>query len=287
MFQPNFVVALSNPEMVLKSDYVKHFMLKVLRENMMFYLKSSKSPYSKVDLGGGRIFIESASPQKVIAALGKCFGIHSFFLAQKIEFGNLKDLCSKVVPLCKGKLEGTFAVRGKSFAKEFRSQDLGRELGAEILKLQPKLKVDLGKPKTEVYCLAFKDYAFIYFSSIPGPAGMPVGAQGRVVVISKAPKDKAALRLGWLLLRSGCKVSVLDFSENGDVKDFAELGEWTASSGIRMSSLLDIKKLYLEHKIKALFSTAKTLGEADEDSKKVGVKVFAPFLLLETKTPFD
>jgi len=292
-FSPNFVVALSNPEMILKSDYVKQFMLKVLRENMSFYLKGSKVPYAGMNLTGGRIFIESQKPEEVITALGKCFGIHSFFLAQRIEFKGFGELCKKASLLCEGKLKGTFAVRGKSFAKEFRSQDLGRELGSAILDLQPKLKVDLSTPETEVYCLAFDNYAFIYFSSFAGPAGMPVGTQGRVVVISKGKKDKEALRLGWLLLKSGCKVSVLDFSKKGSAKDnctledFDKLGEWSASFGVNLSSLKEIKQLYLDHKVKAIFSTAIAEKDAAADSKKVGAKVFVPLMLLEAKTPFD
>ena len=286
-FFPDCVIAVIAPEIALKSDYVKRFMAKTLRENIALHFKGAKVPYSKIDFVGGRAFISSKDPKGAVEALKKCFGIHSFYLAQTVEFSGIRDLASKAASLSQGKLEGTFAARAKSFSKGFKSQELEREMGSEVLAILPKLKVNLGSPKTQVNCIAYDGFAYIYFETLPAAGGMPVGTQGRVALVSGSGMDKGALRLGWLLMKNGCRLSFLDLSEKAKEKDLAGLAEWSSLSGIKLTSIPDAKRLYAEHRVRALFSTAKTEKEAEEASAKMGSKVFAPFLLLEAKTPFD
>lgn len=286
-FSPDCVIAIIAPEIALKSDYVKMFMTKALRENIALYLKSAKAPYSRVDFIGGRAFIFSEEPKDAVKALEKCFGIHSFHLAQTVKFSGIKDLASQAASLSQGKLKETFAARAKSFSKDFKSQQLEREMGSEVLAIMPKLKVNLSAPKTQVNCVAYGSHAYIYFKPLPAAGGMPVGTQGRVALISDSGMDKASLRLGWLLMKNGCRLSFLDLSGKANEKGLSKLAEWGSLSGITLTSVADVKRLFAEHRIRALFSTAKTEKEAEKVSGKLGSKVFAPFLLLEAKTPFD
>ena len=286
-FSPDCVIVTIAPEIALKSNYVKKFMVGALRENISLCIKNVGAPYSKMDFVGGRVFISSSKPNAVVSALEKCFGIHSFYLAQGVKFSSFNDLACRVALLSKGKLKETFAARAKSFSPAFRSQELEREIGSEVLALNPMLKVNLSSPKTQVNCIAYEKCAYVYFESLLAAGGMPVGTQGRVALISSKGLDKDALGLGWLLMKNGCKLSFLDFSKKTKEKDLSGLAKWSSFSGIKMTSIADTQKLYAEQRVRALFSTARTLKEAEEVSKKIGSKVFAPFLLLEAKTPFD
>jgi len=284
MFFPNCVVALLSPEISLKSDEVRHFIVKRLRENAFLYFKHFKVSCANSETHGGRMIFFVDAPKKAVQALEKCFGFHFLCPAQEIHFSSMEELSKIVVGLCKGKLSKTFAVRGKSFSKEVGSLDLNKALGAAILAQFPALKVNLDSPKSEVHCLTFGERAFIWFEEVEGAHGMPVSAQGTAALLCNYGSKKEDSRLAWFLMRTGCRVSLVD----GKEKDFVKASEWNSFQPFTSISIEEAKSRYVEGRIKAFFCVGKTTKKAEEASAAAGTKVFAPLLLLpKTKTPLD
>ena len=290
LFNPDCVIALVAPEACLKSDKVKEFIETRLKGNIVLLLKSKELSYSSIEVFAGRVLIRSTEAKNIIKALKKCFGIHALFAAQEVKFETLKDLCKQVVPLCSAVTNGTFAVRGKSFSFDFKSRQLNETLGGALLEAHPKLKVNLDSPKHEVHCLAFKNKAYIYFESVPGASGMPVGSQGKAVLLCKVGKKsfpaKDCSALAWLLMRSGLKVFVVGVKSGA----FAKLSEWNSGKTLTEISFEQAKGFYSEGEVFAFFSPAKKLGEAEGVSKSLelgGAKAFAPCLFFAEKTPFN
>lgn len=278
MFQSDCVVLLPFSEISIKGNQVRGFIEKRLRKNISFYLEHFNVPHKKIISRAGRMIIHSSEPKKVIFSLEKCFGISAFFLAKEETFSTLEDLCSKAVALSKGKVESeTFAVRGKSFAKNISSKKLEEEIGGALLEKYPSLKVKLKNPEKEVFCVAFEDKAYFYFEKIAGAGGMPTGTQGRAgLLITKESTQKELVALGKDLLRVGCGLAFV--SDEKKVPDLSAIEEFNSYKSLKVHPIKKAKGFYSIGEFRAFFSTASTIEQAESDSKLVGVKVFVPRL---------
>ncbi len=275
MFEPNCVVVLAAPELAIKSAAVRVFMQNGLKKNILLCLKAKEVNYSKLVYLGGRYLIYSEETKKVIDSLKTCFGVYSLFLAQEKKFSNLEEICSFAVDACKGAItQGTFAVRGRSFVKEFSSKKLEEEIGGALLSAYPKLKVKLKSPEKEFFCIAQKGMAIFYFESIAAAKGMPVGSQGRVGLIFEGYLREEVLILAKLLLKTGCSLLLVGKEEI----TFNELVEWNSFKKLNFASFDKAREYYSHEGIRAFFSPAKSIKDAKRDSELVGVKVFVPFL---------
>ncbi len=267
MFSPNYVIALANPEITIKSSIVRGKLIKRLESNIIFYLRLKKVSYSKVFCSAGRFFIETNEPQKVVSALEHCFGIHFFYLAQKFPSKSVADVCLPLKDICGTNLKNNFAVRGKSHCLDYSSKDLEIALGSEVLNCFPELKVKLKYPDSELFCLSFEDCSYFYFKEIIGPGGMPVGSQGKVaLIVSTNNADELALSL----MKSGCSLVV-----------FGKLAKKTlkfSPASILFVDLSKIKSNYALGNVEAVFSDLSSMKEVSVLSKKLGLKVFAPFI---------
>lgn len=278
MFSPNCVVVLPAPEISIKSSAVRSFMLNKLKKNMVLCLKHFGVDYECFVSLASRVIIKSKEPKNVMAALSKCFGINYFALAQEVSFDSLEDLCAKGVAVSTGSIEkGTFAVRGKSFSKGFSSKKLEEELGRNLLDRFSNLKVKLKGSEHELHCVSFNASAYFYFDFVDGAKGMPLGTQGRVgLVVSKGTKATAVATLSKNLMKYGCVVAIVSDSKTSAPK---ELAEFNCFKEIKVFSVKEAEEFYSSGDIIAFFSTARALKEAEQASKLVGVKVFAPLLV--------
>lgn len=267
MFSPNCVVVLANPEITIKSSVVRSRILKRLESNIIFYLKLKKLSFSKLTHLAGRFFIETSQPEKIILALNNCFGIFSLALAQKVKANNIEEICFPVKDICLNNLESTFAVRGKNYSPSFSSKDLEIALGSEVLKCFPELKVKLKCPISELFCFSFEGFCYFYFKEILGSCGMPVGSQGKVALIAST-KNADALALS--LMKVGCSLVVFGKLSKSAI-EFSPVP-------ISFVELNSIKKFYNFGKIEAVFSDSVSRKEIDSFSKKLGFKIFAPFI---------
>jgi len=276
MFEPNCVVVLLAPELTLKSAAVRAFMQARLKKNILLCLKNKEVPFSKMVFMGGRYLVYSTDPMRAVLVLGKCFGVHALYLAQESTFTNLDEIAKKAADVSMDSIkEGTFAIRGKSFTKEFSSKKLEEELGGALLDAHPALKVKLKNPEQELYCLTHKDKAIFYFKELPAARGMPLGSQGRAGLIVDNYDKKDLVKLGLLLMKTGCCLIVVG-SEEYTIK---ELEEWNSFQRLKFAPFNKAKEYYAHEGIRAFFSPARTIEEARRDLELVGVKVFAPFLV--------
>lgn len=102
----------------------------------------------------------------------------------------------------------SFAVRARREGKHpFSSQDMGRDIGSAVWSAAEGAggspSVDLDDPDLEVFVEARGKTAYVYTDVVAGPGGLPVGSQGRVVVLLS---DVASFVAAWLMMRRGCEV---------------------------------------------------------------------------------
>jgi len=196
------VIIVRFSEIVIKSVPVRRRLTKILLKNIKKAMKKNKidaAVYSKWE----RIYVETSSVKKAINVLKHIFGIVSFSPAKKMKLADLENAVKRLAKLAKGK---RFAVRVKRAGKHaFTSRDMEAKLGSIILE-STKAKVDLENPDITFFVEIRDEDAYIYFESMPGPGGVPLGSEQAVFCNIKNKKDLVA---SWLMMKRGCKPVIL------------------------------------------------------------------------------
>ncbi len=179
MVTPKKGILIAFGELFLKSERVKAIFKKRLIQNFSFSLKK-KGLNFKLYSSRERIFIETSEVKKALRIIKNVFGIAwltDCFFFPRASLKEFSDFIGKNYGEWIEK-EETFAIRlrkGKDFPKESRKKIID-----EVAKMI-KRKVNLSKPKNEIFIEARKEGWFLYFRKIKGKGGLPVGSSGKVL----------------------------------------------------------------------------------------------------------
>jgi len=188
--QPKKGILIAYGEMFLKSEGVKKLFQKRLINNLRFFLKKGNIDF-KLSFFRERIFIETEQTKRASNIIKKVFGIAwlaESFCFSKTILKELSDFIDKNYPdwIKKGE---TFAIRlklEKGILKESREKIIDRV--AERI----NRKVNLGKPKREIFIEIRKNGWFLYFKKTKGAGGLPVGSGGKVLSLISGGIDSPA-----------------------------------------------------------------------------------------------
>ena len=103
----------------------------------------------------------------------------------------------------------TFKVETKRADKRFpmTSDAVSRELGGKILSRFNHLKVDVHNPQVLVKCEIRDDAAYIGAGQEAGAGGMPVGSNGRGLLLLSGGIDSPVA--GWMMAKRGVKIEAV------------------------------------------------------------------------------
>jgi thiamine biosynthesis protein ThiI len=196
-------------ELGLKSRSVRRRFESILVDNLMSSLANAGLE-GLVTTEYGRIFVEVDDPERASRALARVFGVSSVSSVVRCtsDMGEMKALIAELSQpiLQRGQ---RFAVRARRAGTHpFTSVDLGRELGSAVFLANEEkgVRVDLTDPEVEIYVEVRDRKAYFFSSYIPGPGGLPLGSQGRVIVLLEQERDALA---GWLIMKRGCRAIAL------------------------------------------------------------------------------
>jgi thiamine biosynthesis protein ThiI len=149
-----------------------------------------------------RLWVEAADAA-VFGPLCRTFGISSCSLLMGECEAKLETIVSSGQELFSDAVQGkTYAVRARrSGSHTFSSADVHEHLGAA---LNLGATVNLNDPEVTVYVEVRDERAFFYDSSVPGPSGLPLGVQGRALVLISGGFDSAVA--AWMALRRGIQL---------------------------------------------------------------------------------
>lgn len=158
-----------------------------------------------------RMFIECDDKDldKVVEVLKNTFGILEFNLAYQVNT-NTEDIKDSVLKLLKNETFNTFKVITKRSDKTFPhdSIEFNHIIGGHILK-NISCKVDVHNPELKVNIEIRRDYTYIYFNSIKGLGGYPVGVEGKGLLMLSGGIDSPVA--GYLALKRGIKIDCVYF----------------------------------------------------------------------------
>lgn len=202
------VVLIKYGELSTKKDNI-NFFLKKLKENILFALNDLDV---NVTYDLGRMFIHTNENfDEVIKRVKNIFGIHELNIGYVIESTDFDVVKENILELLKEKEFTTFKVESKRANKKLNttSVELSKNLGAYLLKNIPGLKVDVKNPEVLVNVEYRLNNTLVYFESMKGLGGYPVGTLGKGLLMLSGGIDSPVA--GYLTIKRGVKIEAIYF----------------------------------------------------------------------------
>jgi thiamine biosynthesis protein ThiI len=175
--------------------------------------------YENVDIkrSEGLVFVRAdrAHPRDVIIAeISKVFGVASISPAVETE-SDLDAVGAAAAAFLREKIERegvrSFKVEAKRADKSFpiKSPDIARIVGGKVLEACETLKVDVHKPDCLLFVDVRKEHSYIYEQKISGFGGLPLGTNGKGLVLLSGGIDSPVA--AFMMAKRGMRVEALHF----------------------------------------------------------------------------
>lgn len=170
----------------------------------------------KVHKTQGRIFVEALTEfdfDETVECLKKVFGISGICPVVVLEDNGFEELGQEVVKF----IETAYPEKNKTFkvcARRSRknypldSMEINREMGGVILHAFPEMKVDVHHPEIEIV-VEVREKIYLYSIIIPGPGGMPVGTNGKAMLLLSGGIDSPVA--GYMISKRGVRIDAVYF----------------------------------------------------------------------------
>jgi thiamine biosynthesis protein ThiI len=194
-------------ELGIKGPQTRRRFLRRLRENLEEALVARRVEAEVVE-EWGRFFLHASNAHGAIDAITHTFGFVSASVAEEVP-AEPSRMATAVAATARRVLApgASFAMRVRRTGNHaFTSQTMARDLGSAVFEAVPGLRVDLERPDVEIFVEIRNSRAYVFRDTIPGPGGLPVGTQGRVLLWCSSVRDVAA---AWFVLRRGCSVDLV------------------------------------------------------------------------------
>lgn len=155
---------------------------------------------------------DDSNIDEIIEILKNISGIHSFSIVYKLDadIDKLSDFCLDYILKVKDKVK-TFKVNCKRSDKRFpmHSIDIIKIIATKILK-QDLFKVDVHNPDLFINIEVHQDGIVVYFNSIRGSGGYPLGSLGNALMLLSGGIDSPVA--SFLLMKRGLKLDFIHFA---------------------------------------------------------------------------
>ena len=208
------LILLRYGELALKGQNRPFFVRKLAR-NVRACLRDNGID-GQVMVSGSRLFVQTGQVEEAIPALQRVFGLVS--LSPVVEAPrDLAAMEQEAVAVARASGLGpgkSFRIAPRRADKSFRytSPEIGRELGAAVA-TATGARVDLSdRADVTIGVEVTREKALLYGQVYPGPGGIPLGVEGRVVALMSGGIDSPVA--AWLVMKRGCNVIPLHFRHN-------------------------------------------------------------------------
>lgn len=165
----------------------------------------------------GLIFIRSDKKydaEEITKPVSKVFGVASISPAVEAP-SNLDEIGEAAISFMKKQIEErgikTFKVEAKRADKTFpvKSPDMARIIGAKVLIGCKVLKVDVHNPDCRLFIDLRRDRTYIYDEKISGFGGLPLGTNGKGMVLLSGGIDSPVA--AWMMAKRGMVLEAIHF----------------------------------------------------------------------------
>lgn len=165
----------------------------------------------------GLIFVRADKKHdkdKLIRQISKVFGVAS--ISPAVEAPSDLDAIGEeavkyMLELIESKGVKTFKVEAKRADKNFpvKSPEIGRIIGAKVLIGCKVLKVDVHNPDVHLFVDVRHDKSYIYQQKIAGFGGLPLGTNGKGMVLLSGGIDSPVA--AWMMAKRGMVIEAVHF----------------------------------------------------------------------------
>lgn len=191
----------------------------VFEDKLINNIKQVLKEFGKINVqkSQARIYVEPYENdfdfEGAIDKLTKVFGIVSVSMVWKIksDYEDIKEHSLKMVKeLVDKNSYKTFKVLTKRGNKRFpmSSPEINNDLGGFILDNFPDLTVDVNNPDFILY-VEVRENAFIYSEKIAANGGMPIGTNGKIMLLLSGGIDSPVA--GWMMAKRGVEIEAIHF----------------------------------------------------------------------------
>ena len=164
----------------------------------------------------GRIYVEAQGDydyDHAVTAMTRVFGVVGVCPMIQVEDEGFDRLAEVVVEHLRetyGTKDMTFKVEARRARKNYPkdSMTINMDMGEKILNALPNFKVDVHKPDIMV-CIEIRQKINIYTENIPGPGGMPVGSNGKAMLLLSGGIDSPVA--GYMIAKRGVELEATYF----------------------------------------------------------------------------
>lgn len=188
----------------------------MLMDQVKFALKPVEGSF-EVRKEQGRIYVDVTSEdydyEGCVEALKRVFGVVAFCPLLQVEDEGFDKLAETVVTHLKKAYPAgdfTFKVNARRARKNYPkdSMEINADMGEKILDAFPKATVDVHNPQIMV-CIEIRSMINIYWEEIPGPGGMPVGSNGKAMLLLSGGIDSPVA--GYMIAKRGVAIDATYF----------------------------------------------------------------------------
>ena len=165
----------------------------------------------------GLIFIKTppeTDERQLITAITKVFGVASISPAIETK-ATLEAAAGVAISYVRKRMREqgvkTFKIEAKRADKSFpvKSPDIARLVGAEVLAGCEGLTVDVRRPDCLLFVEIRKDHAYLYEEKIAGFGGLPLGTNGKGLVLLSGGIDSPVA--AWMMAKRGMRLEAVHF----------------------------------------------------------------------------
>lgn len=257
-----------------------------LIRQMEYVLKEVEGTF-RVSKEQGRIYVQTEGDfdyDEALEALKRVFGI-AFICPVVIKedqgFDKLAEDVLEYVDQVYADKNKTFKVHVRRAKKAYpgTSMELNAKLGEKILEKYPQMHVDVHEPEI-LLTVEIREKIYIYSESIPGPGGMPIGTNGKAMLLLSGGIDSPVA--GYMIAKRGVKIDAVYFhappytSERAKQKvvDLAKLvARYSGPINLHVVNFTDIQLYIYEkcpHEELTIIMRRYMMKIAEEIGKKTG-----------------
>ncbi len=165
----------------------------------------------------GRIYVDVLSDyydyDETVENLKTVCGISAICPMIQIEDEGFEKLCETIVKYVDETYPDknfTFKVNARRARKNYplESMEINAEVGGVLLDAFPEIRVDVHKPDVMLY-IEIREKIYIYSIEIPGPGGMPIGTNGKAMLLLSGGIDSPVA--GYMIAKRGVKIDAVYF----------------------------------------------------------------------------
>ncbi len=164
----------------------------------------------------GRVYVEAVGVfdyEETVAALQRVFGVVGICPVVKIPNQDIEGLQKEVLSYMHQMYENatkSFKVHTRRVNKRYalNSMEVSAAIGEKILQEFPGLRVDVHEPELILH-IELRNYICIYSEILPGPGGMPLGTNGRSMLLLSGGIDSPVA--GYMVAKRGVCIDAVYF----------------------------------------------------------------------------